>query len=185
MKKPFVDKKLLIPFIIALVGAVLVMLCLFLPYASATEKVAAELDASPNAIINEDLGISAANMKNVSTIEFTEIYSKLSYSLFGGGDGYFYIGMTVAIGVFGLLCTLFTLLKKATPIIVFSFLNLLIVAFQHYDYYLRGVIGNEIYDWGIAVYLFYIAAALSLIGAIWMLVVKIKLKRQNKILGDK
>ena len=179
MKKPFVDKKLLIPFIIALVGAVLVMLCLFLPYASATDTFAKELDASPNAIINEDLGISAANMKNVSTVEFAEIYSELSVSLFGGNDGYFYIGMTVTIGVFGLLCTLFTLLKKATPIIVFSFLNLLIVAFQNYDYYLRGVIGNEVYDWGIAVYLFYISVAISLIGAIWMLVAKIKLKKQN------
>lgn len=185
MKKPFVDKKLLIPFIIALIGSALVVVCLFLPFASATDDFAAELDASPNAIINADLGISAADMKNVSTIEFTEIYSQLSYSLFGGNDGYFYIGMVIAIGLFGLLCALFTLLKKATPIIVFSFLNLLIVAFQNYDYYLRGVIGNEVYDWGIAVYLFYISVAISLIGAIWMLVVKIKLKRQNKILGDK
>ncbi|MBE6776541.1 MAG: hypothetical protein E7542_00300 [Ruminococcaceae bacterium] len=181
MKKPFVDKKLLIPFIIALVGAVLVVLCLFLPYASATDEFAAALDSSPNSIISQDLRISTNDMKNVSVVDFSYMYSALSYSLFGGNDGYFYIGMVIAIGLFGLLCTLFTLVKKATPIIVFSFLNLLIVAFQNYDYYLRGVIGNEVYDWGIAVYLFYIAAALSLIGAIWMLVVKIKLKKQNVV----
>lgn len=179
MKKPFVDKKLLIPFIVALVGAVLVMLCLFLPYASATEKFAAELDASPNAIINEDLGISAADMKNVSAVDFSYMYSALSYSLFGGNDGYFYIGMVIAIGLFGLLCALFTLLKKATPIIVFSLLNLLVIAFQNYDYYLRNIIPSETYNWGVSVYLFYIAIGLSLIGAIWMLVAKIKLKKQN------
>ena len=179
MKKPFVDKKLLIPFIIALIGSVLVVISLFLPFATATEDFAAELDASPNAIINEDLGISAADMKNVSVVEFSSLYSQLTYSLFGGNDGYFYIGMVIAIGLFGLLCTLFTLLKKSMPIIVFAFLNLLVIAFQHYDYYFRGIIPSETYDCGIAIYLFYIAAALSLIGAIWMLVVKIKLKKQK------
>lgn len=181
MKKTFVNKKLLIPFIIALLGAVLVIICLFLPYASATDVFAKELDNAQNSIINAELGISASDMKNVSIIDFSYMYSELSYSLFGGGDGYFYIGMAVAIGLFGSLCAIFTLLKKATPIIVFSLFNLLVIAFQNYDYYLRKIIPNEIYDWGIAAYLFYVAVALSLIGAIWMLVAKIKLKKQNTL----
>lgn len=179
MKKPFINKKLLLPFIIALVGAVTIIVCLFLPYATATDAFVEALDASPGNIYDANLGISESDIKNVSTVQFAEIYSKLSYSLFGGGDGYFYIGMVVAIGLFSLVSILFTLFKKATPVIVFTLLNLLVIAFQNYDYYFRGIIPSEAYNCGIAIYLFYIAAALSLIGAIWMLVVKIRLKKQK------
>ena len=51
---------------------------------------------------------------------------------------------------------------------------------QNLDFTERGVIPSSSYDWGIGYYVFFGAAAVALIGAVWMLVKKIIIKRQLK-----
>ena len=48
---------------------------------------------------------------------------------------------------------------------------------QNIDYTLRGVIPGDGYGWGIAYYLFPIAAAAAFGGAVWMLVRKVKIRK--------
>ncbi len=179
MKKLFVDKKLLIPFVIAILGALIIIVSLFLPYASATDVRMEEINNTPDVIIDSEMGITTSDLENISIVTFANYYSTNSISIFASNEGYIYLAFVITITVFAVAALLFALLKKATPIIIFSILNLLVIAFQHFDFTLRGDISSKYYDCGIAVYLFYIAIALSLIGAIWMLIMKIKIKKQN------
>ena len=47
-----------------------------------------------------------------------------------------------------------------------------------------GVISNSRYDWGIAQYIGYIGIAIVMVGAVALLVVKMKDKKQQKTLAQ-
>ena len=177
--KIFSDKKTLIPCICALIGALLMIITVFLPYSTAIGEYKAELKTTADTVISEDLGMDSGDLINVSMFDYARIYSKLTHQMFYGKDGYIYVGFVVAILLFSVLCILFSLLKKATPIIVFSMLSFLVFAFQSFDFYFRDEIPNENYAWGFGYYIFYFAAALTLAGAIWLLIVKVKNKKMH------
>ena len=73
---------------------------------------------------------------------------------------------------------------KPIAVIIFSLLSLCAFSIQNFDYSDRGVIPNSSYDWGIAYYIFYVATIVVFVGAIWMLVCKIKQKRRDKLESD-
>ena len=57
------SKKLLIPFIATLVGALLIVLTLFLPYASATDETRQGLAMMSSMTVSEDGGITAGEVR--------------------------------------------------------------------------------------------------------------------------
>ncbi len=174
------ELKLGLPGIVALLGAILMVATLFLPYATATEEYAAELNQFPDELVYSTMSITAEDVVNISMVEYVNVYINLSEVLFGSAIlGYIYAGITILLGVFAWMVFLFALLKKAIPVIVFDVLATIVFLIQCWDYSSRGVIGTKAYDWGLAYYLFYVAAVVSLIGAIWLLSRKSAFKKQS------
>ncbi len=179
-KKFFPDRRIRPPFFIALLGMAAMIITLFLPYASAIGDHAKELSANADAIMHLNLGITAKDMMNISMVDFARLYNSLSSSIFGNNEGSIYIVLVALIGGFSLLSALFVIFKKATPAIVFTMLSFLVFAFQNYDFEIRNIINGETYNWGFGYYIFYAATVLALAGAVWLLITKIRIKKENK-----
>lgn len=115
-------------------------------------------------------------------LEYAKVYGTYSNEIFGDGStGMLYVGMVAAIAVFALLTVLFSVLKKPVAVIVFSILSFVVFLVQNWDYTDRGIVPTESYEWGIGHTIFFIAFFLVIAGAVWMLVNKILIKKQNKL----
>ncbi len=172
----------LIPFIIALVAALFMVVSIFLPYSSATETHAETIKENPDVIVYKDPDITSGELLDISMFEYARIYALLSEDLYGNAAvGFFYVAMVGLIGGFALLNLLFVSLKKPIPGIVFSVLAFAVFLLQNWDYTDRGVVPSRSYEWGIGYYVFFAVAVIALAGNIWMLVEKILLKKQAKL----
>ena len=79
----------------------------------------------------------------------------------------------------------FAFLKKPVAVIIFNILSFGVFNLQNWDYTDRGVIPSSSYDWGAGYYIFYVAAFVTLAGAIWLLVNKILAKKaKHRIIID-
>lgn len=72
---------------------------------------------------------------------------------------------------------LFSVLKKPIPTILFNLLAFAVFRITKWDFEDRGVIPNSSYDWGIAQYICYISIIMVMMGAVALLVAKIKDKK--------
>lgn len=166
------------PFIITLMATLFMFLTIFLPYGTANKKQEATLKQYPDQVLYEELDITAKDMIHISMVEYTKIYSHLSEQFWGDTSyGVFYIVLVAFIGIFSLLSTLFTILKKPIAITIFSLLSFGVFCIHNSDYRQRGVIPSSSYDWGVGYYVFYIAFAIALVGAVWMLISQINQKK--------
>lgn len=178
MKK--IKNSLFIPFIVTLIGTILMLTAVFLPYATAIDDHAENIKANPDAVVYEELNMTAQDMMHVSMVEYAYVYGNLADQLFEDPFyGVIYVVLVALIGVCALLASLFALLKKPIAVIVFDVLSFGVFSLQNWDYADRGVISGNYYDWGAGYYIFYIAAGVTLAGAIWLLVNKILAKKQN------
>lgn len=172
---------LFIPFIIALIGTILMVTTVFLPYATAIDDHAENIKENPDAVVYEELDMTAQDMMNISMVEYANVYSNLADQLFGDSSyGVFYVVLVALIGGFALLAALFAFLKKPIAVIVFNVLSFGVFSLQNWDYTDRGVIPSSSYDWGTGYYIFYVAVVITLVGAIWLLVNKIRNKKLCK-----
>lgn len=175
------SKTLWIPFIIALIGAMIMVTTVFLPYATATDDHAEDIMENPDAIVYQGWDMKAEDLVNISMVEYASMYSNLSQQLFGSTSvGTFYVVLVALIGGFSLLAALFAFLKKPIAVIVFDVLAFGVFCMHNWDYTDRGVIPSRSYDWGLGYYVFYVAAFAVLVGAIWLLVNKIRNKNVNQ-----
>ena len=170
---------LLIPFILALAGSLIMVISIFLPYATATEEQAERFETYPDTVIVEELGLTAKDMVNISMFTYARVYVTISEEAWGEPvSGIFYAVIVGVIALFSGLALLFSILKKPIPIMIFDIIATVIFIFQCQDYTGRGVIPSDSYNWGIAYYIFFIAAVVVLASSVWMLVGKIKAKKQ-------
>ncbi len=176
------NDKLFIPFIITLIGSILMITSVFLPYATAIDDHAESIKEHPDQIVYEEIDMTAEDMFHISMAEYANVYSQLSEQFWGSSaNGIFYVVMVALIGGFALLSVIFSVLKKPIAILVFDILSFGVFCLQNWDYTDRGVIPSSSYDWGMGYYIFYIAAIVTVIGAIWLLISKIKSKKDNDI----
>lgn len=171
MKK---SNKTLLPFIVMLVGSLLLVTTLFLPYTSAVGDYAESLEAMPDMVVYDEADMTAADMTDVSMFDYVRIYGSMldTYSA-----GIINIVLVVIIGVFAVLDVLFSVLRKGVPVIVFSILGTIVFLIQNWDFTDRGVAPSVRYDWGIAYYVFFAAALITLAGAVFMVVCKVQAKK--------
>lgn len=176
-----IKSKTSIPFIACVIGAVLMFITIFLPYATATAEQAERFKAYPDEIVYEELDMTAKDMVNISMVEYAKVYSKLSEEFWGDSlNGIIYVLMVALIGIFSLLSALFSLLKKPIAVMAFGLLAFGVFSLQCFDYKDRGVIPSSSYKWGAAYYIFYIALAVVIIGSAWMLASEIIKKKKQK-----
>ncbi len=178
MNTNFKNNKLLVPSVIALIGAILMTISIFLPYATAINNRAEYIKEYPDEVISEKLNITADDMFHISMIEYANMYNRLSEELWGDTvHGIFYVVMVAMIGGFALFGVIFTFCKKPVVAVIFDLLSLGVFYLHNWDYIDRGVIPSSSYKWGMGYYIFYVAAVIAIAGAIWMIVAKIRRKK--------
>ncbi|MBE6651084.1 MAG: hypothetical protein E7613_07205 [Ruminococcaceae bacterium] len=178
-KNAFNKKALLIPFIVALIGSLLLILVTFLPFASANEEHKDYLEEYSGNMYVQEIDMTNEDAVDISLYEYGRIYAAATDIEMVSDIAITCLVIICIYGLFSVLVVLFSLLKKAIPIIVFDVLALADFLLIKWDFSDRGILPNFNYNWGVAQIICYIAFAITMVGAIWLLVEKIKIKSKN------
>lgn len=176
--KKNLSRKLTVPFIVALIGVLAMIIGTFLPYITATGQIAQYIEQNPDRIENEELGLTAQDLKNIPLLSV----SKVITAAYGEKDGELANVILWVFGGFLVLAALFTVLKKPVAIMIFDLLTC--GTFSILCYLLKPVlICADKYAWSIGYYTIVTAIAVVFSGAVWMLVKKINIKKQLKLMS--
>lgn len=181
------SKKLLYPFLAMLIGSLILIVTIFMPFSSAKGDYKKGLEALPETVIDKELDMTNKDAVNISLFEYARIYSAAAKT--GGNNeartiSIICIVLIAAFGAFAVLTLLFSLLKKPIAAIIFNLLAFIVFCVTKWDFKDRGVIPNFNYDWGIAQYICYIGIIIVMVGAVAFLVLKNKDKKQRMPLGQ-
>lgn len=178
-------KIFLYPFLAMLIGSIMLVATLFMPFASATEDYKEYLEEYPDSMYAEELDMTNKEAINISLFEFAKVYFVTAEMGMSKSVSIACVVIIAAFGAFALLTLLFSVLKKPIPAIIFNFLTFAVFRITKWDFGDRGVIPSINYDWGMAEYFCYIGVVVLTVGAVALLVVKIKDKKQRKALKVK
>lgn len=178
LTKKKINKQLTLPMALVLAAVLGVILCVFLPYATAVGDRAERIAQNPDAMVYDALHLRASDMKNISIFDFTRLYTTLGDQLHLDALWLYRVFFILLLAL-PLAAGLFALGRKGIGSIVFAALAVGVFYIQNSDYLLRGVISENLYGWGIAHTLFPAAAVVVLAGSIWMLVKKHMLKKKE------
>ena len=176
------SKKFLYPFVAMLIGSLMLIVTLFMPFASATEDYKERLVEYSDSMYVEELDMTNEEAINISLFEFARIYSAAAEMGMSKSVSIACIVIIAVFGAFALLTLLFSAIKKPIPAIIFNLLAFAVFRITKWDFEDRGVIPNSNYDWGMAQYICYIGIIVVVVGAVALLVAKIKDKKQRKAL---
>lgn len=179
MNKPN-SERIKIPFLITLIGSVLLLVMILLPYASAKDDYKEYLKSEPKNYYVSEIKMTNASAVNISMLEYCRIYAETARQGIYKEVSIICIVLISLFTFLSLLTLLMSLLKKAIGIIIFDLLALAIFWLIHFDYADRGVLPTNSYGWGIANYLTYIAGIAIAMGAVWLFVEKRKFKHLAK-----
>ena len=171
-------KIIVVSFLAMLIGSIMLIITLFVPFASATDDHREYLEKYANTVSIEELDITNEQLLDVSLFKFARIYSALSGMEISRDISISCIAMISVFAFFALLTLLFSILRKA----IFDLLTFVVFRIIQLDFEDRGVISNSKYDGGIALYIGYIGVVIVMAGAVTLLVMKIKNKKQRKVL---
>lgn len=176
-----IKQKTVWPSILAMAGAFLMIACIFLPYSTVNAERAEWIKQHPDTVMVEKLDLTAAEVKQVSLVQYARIYHAISEESWHDSTfGIFYIAFAALIGGSALIAALFSFGRKPIGAIFFGALSCGGFHIMNLDFTWRGVIPGQYYDWGMTHTLFPIAAGMLAIGAVWMLVKKLIVKKQLK-----
>ncbi len=165
-------KRILYPFLISLVGSIMMVVIMWLPYATANEEYEKYLMENEDRIYAEEIGMTNGDAVNISLFEFIKIYGEAS-----GQGSYGVVATTCVViismyGAMALLTVVMSALRKPVGIIVFDVLTLIMLKIVNFDFEDRGIIPSGRYDWGIASYITYIIGVVVVAGAVWLIIEK-------------
>lgn len=175
-------KVILIASLISVVSAVVLLVSLFLPYASMKKDLAKDVRSEPaqETPFSDKLNYDSHDLINVSLFKYTRIYSTYSNEFWGdSAHGIFYVVLFALFVTFGALVLLFSALRKPIPVIIFDVFLFIVFLVNNYDYKDRGIIPGDTYEQGIVFTLYFVFTAVVLVSAMVMLVMKIQLKKEN------
>lgn len=163
-------KKTFIPSIVALVGAVLMLVSLFLPFAVANEDMIERIEKYPDELVFEDGDMTSSDLKTISLVKFSYLFSNLYKD---SDNGTFYLVFGIVALVVTALCVLLSACKKPIGAVVFSLLSYGVFYLWNYDLsFDREIVPGRNFDYGIGYYIYYLAIAITISGCIWLLVTK-------------
>lgn len=175
------NKKMMYPFLITVVAAILMLMMVFLPYASANSEYKEILIKDSDAMYVREIGMTNSEAINISLLEFVKIYLETAKQDIQKEASIACIVIIVIFTVFALLTVFLSLIKKPIGIIVSDILALIAFKIIHFDFEDRGVIPSSSYNWGITNYLTYIIGIITIIGAVWMFIEKKRIKNWQKM----
>ena len=150
--------------VVILISAAVMVLALFLPYASALPEFADMLALLPAGEILESLGVTASSAVRISMAEFVGIYLPVNKMI-----GLYYGLLVAVMGVTAVLCFVFALLRKPVAALSCDLLAVVALILHNCSYANRGVVPGTAYRYGIGYYLLYLAAVAAITGAILMI----------------
>ncbi len=168
MKFDFKNDKAAILRLVALAGALLTLLAVFLPSLTLTSKYANGLDTYQAA--GNPLGIDTEKYKSISMASLPSIFS--GYSSLSAVAGFLTV-LAILVGGFAALSALFSFKKKPVAAIIFLVLSFLIFLIYG-NTFTTAANSGDVYTLGIGYYLYIIAAIAALVGAVGMIVTKKK-----------
>lgn len=169
------------PVLITIIGSVLMLLMLFLPFASATEDYKEKLLKYEDEMYVEEIGMTNGEAVNISLYEFGKMYVEAANQ---GMHKEISIACIVIISLFAgfsILTLLLSLFKKSMGIIIFDLLAIGTFKIICFDFEDRGVLPSSSFDWGIVSWMVYVIGMLVFAGAIWLFVEKRKAKKIAKV----
>lgn len=167
----------------AIVGALLMMVALFLPFASATNDYKERLMSYPDSIYSEEANMKNRDVVHISLVEFIKIDSAAINMKISSSVATANMVVIIAFASFAALTLLFSILKKPIPVLIFDVISLAVIQLIKFDFEDRGVIPSSLYDWGAAHIICYIGIAVAAVGAVLLLILRIKDKRIAKVSG--
>lgn len=177
------NKLLVISFVAVLLGSLMLIASVFLPFASARKEYRDYLHEEADQIYVGEINMTNADAVDISLIEFVRM-ATVAKDIEGSKE---YAITTMVIistyALFTLLTTLFSLLKKPIATAIFSILAFGVFMLNKWDFEDRGVIPSGTYDWGSAEVVCYVGVAIVIIGSILLRAAKKKGECQSSI-GD-
>lgn len=170
-----INEKLKLPFVVALIGVLILLVGMFLPYMTAVGDMAEYIEKNPDRVEIKDLDLTASDLKDIPVVSV----SKLITGVYGDDDGAIANVIVLVFGGFLVLTALFTILKKPIAVMIFDLFTCGTFAFLNF-LMKEDFIDPDKYAWGISYYAIVIALAIVFAGAIWMLVKKITVKKELK-----
>ena len=175
--------------LITIIGAILLLLMLLLPYASATEDYEERLMKYADEMYVEEIGMTNADAVDISLLEFGRMYAE---AVRQGLHKEMSIACIAIISIFtgcAVLTLLMTLIKKPIGIIIFDLMTMGAFWIICFDFEDRGVIPSSSFNWGIVYYLIYGIGVIIFAGAVWLFIEKRKAKKlakaeQNEIVQE-
>lgn len=175
LTKKTLNEKVKLPFIVALIGVLILVVGMFLPYLSAVGEMAEYIEKYPDRIEIKDLELTASDLKDISVVSV----SKLITGIYGEDDGAIANVIVMVFGGFLALTALFVILKKPIAVIIFNLMTYGTFAFLNTSMK-EDFIDPDKYAWGIGYYAITIGFAIVCAGAIWLLIKKIAVKKELK-----
>ena len=173
--KKTLNEKLKFPFIVALIGMLILVVGMFLPYITAVGEMGEYIEKYPDRIEIEDLELTASDLKDIPVISVSQIIT----GIYGEDDGALANVIVFTFCGFVALTALFVIIKKPIAVMIFDLLAYGVFAFLS-AYMKEDFIDPDKYAWGIGYTIIQAAIAVVLAAAIWMLVKKIITKRELK-----
>jgi hypothetical protein len=163
--------------IVALVGIVAIFVMFFLPLGTTTGDDRALLLEYADEESIPELGMTNADVADMSLVELGVVYGYAAFNETGDTQviGIICLVLSGLILLFAILGLVAALRRRPVGLIVLTLLDAGAFAAYCWDLGDRGVIGGTRlfgpdYSWGVARVGFYVACAVVVVGAVWMLV---------------
>ena len=174
--KQTLNEKMKLPFVVVLIGVLILIVGMFLPYMTAVGDMAEYIEKNPDRVEVKDLDLTASDLKDISVVSVSQLIT----GVYGEDDGVIAKVIVMVFGGFLVLTALFTILNKPIAVMIFDLFTCGTFAFLNF-LMKEDFIDPDKYAWGIGYYAIVIAFAIVFAGAIWMLIKKIAAKKELKI----
>lgn len=169
------NKKLTVPFVVALIGIFVIVVGMLLPYMTACGDLADYIKNNPDRVEVKSLNLTASDLADIPLISVSNIIT----GVYGEDDGTIANIIVLVFSGFLALTAMFTFLKKPIAIMLFTLLTGGTYAFLNF-LMKEDFIAADKYGWGFGYYVVLIGIVAVLASAIWMLVKKIIAKKELK-----
>ena len=175
LAKKTLNKQLKLPAVVALIGVLILIVGMFLPYMTADGKLAEYIEKYPDSIEIKEFDMTASDLKDIPMT----LMGKVAGSAYNEEEGILFNVIVIAFASLAVLTALFVILKKPIAVMIFELITCGSFAVLNLATN-ADFIDSDKYAWGMGKYAIIIAFAIVFISAFWMLVKKIAVRRELK-----
>ena len=170
------NEKLKLPFIVVLIGVLLLIVGMFLPYMTAVGGLAEYIEKYPDSIEIEEFDMTASDLKDIPMM----LMGRIAASAYNKEEGTLFNVIVIVFASLSVLMALFAILKKPIAVMIFELITFGSFAVLNLATN-ADFIGSDKYAWGKGYYASIIAFAIVFAGAVWMFIKKIITKKELKV----